>query len=114
MLCLVTTETKAQKTWEGYYVEFSRVDDFFQQDMFVFPEPSGRQRNWAELSGKSRRMAKSHMKAFYDVQPSAGGYVWGSMQTVGRSIGRTAVYIATGAAAAIVVGYIIQQPAEHF
>jgi hypothetical protein len=104
----------AQKTWEGYYIEFSQVDDFFQQDLFTMPQPSGRQRNWAELTPKARKVAKNHIKTFYGVTPSNGGYIAGALVTSTKTIGRVIVYVALTATAAVVVGYIINQPAESF
>lgn len=108
------TDSQAQ-TWESLYSTYNINDPFFKQDIFQVPiynskgELKSHQRHWNQLNPKARRIAKQHLKTFYNVHPSKGGYIIGTTQTVGRSVARTAVYVVTMSAAAIVTGKIINQ-----
>lgn len=100
-------ETQAQNTtWAGYYMEFTPQDEFLQQ--FKFPSPSGRQKRYSELRAKEKRMVKSHLRGHYGVQPTNKGYVIGSLQTTGQSLGRLTVYIVTMSAVAIIAREILR------
>lgn len=113
LVVLCSGQTQAQ-TWESYYLEFRAQDDFFHQDMFVMPEPSGRFKSWAELKPKARRAAKGHIRTFYGVTPSGTGYIGGAIGTMFKSVGRVVVYVVVSAGAAILVGTLINQPARSF
>ena len=108
------SDVQAQ-TWESLYNTYSINDPFFEQDIFQVPlydsrgELQSRTRTWKQLKGKARRLAKNHLRVFYDVRPSGGGYIVGALQTTFRSVGRTVVYIGTMAVAAIVVGTLTNQ-----
>lgn len=109
VFCSTWSQETHTQTWESYYLECSSKDEFFQQAQFRLPEPVDRQKSWSELSRKSRRAAKTHIRTFYGVRPSSQGYLVEAFQTSGKSIARVAVYIVTMSAAAIVVGVLLNQ-----
>lgn len=102
----IPQDIKAQKTWEHYYLKF-RYDDPTLQ--ITFPPPSGDLKSWDELNGRERRRVKRRLKYYYEVKPNAGGYLVGTFKTTFRSVGHTAIYIATMGATALVVGAIINE-----
>lgn len=114
-IILLLSMTAQSQTWESLYTEYSRNDPFFEQEAFQVPvydhnqELVSRTRTWNELKPSARRLAKNHIRVFYQVKPSGGGYLLGAMQTTGRSIGRVAIYIGTMTLAAIVVGGLTNQ-----
>lgn len=96
----------SQKTWEHYYLKF-RYDD--PELQITFPPPSGDLKSWNELNGRERRRVKRRLKYYYEVRPNFGGYLAGTFKTIFRSVGHTAIYIATMGATAIIVGAIINE-----
>lgn len=115
ILVIVAFGAQAQ-TWESLYRSYSQNDPFFEQEVFQVPqynnqgELTSTTRTWKQLKPRARRAAKNHIRVFYQVRPSGGGYMIGALQTTGRSIGRVAIYITTMSVAAIVVGALINQP----
>lgn len=107
IIVLLSSETHAQKTWEHYYLKFRYKDPVLQMH---FPPPyNDTMKSWKELNGRERRIVKRRLKYHYQVRPNFGGYLVGAFKTIFRSVGHTAIYIATMGATALIVGAIINE-----
>jgi hypothetical protein len=98
------SQVQAQKTWEGYYLEFRFHDPALQ---ITFPHPNERMKTYQELKPRERRLVKRHLKSHYGVRPNFSGYIVGTFKTVSGSVLRTIIYIATLGATAIIINAIL-------
>lgn len=112
LLCVsFSLETSAQmhkKSWSGYY-QMLRLHDPFLQINFA-PPNHHIAKTWNDLTRRERKRVKNHLKNHYGIRPSTGGYLVGTVETIGGSVFRTTVYIVTLGATAVVVGAILNNP----